>query len=214
MLSRRAADCLTARVYDSSTRRGGCRLDAYREGNTYYVDIDLPGVDPATIDVAADRAALTVRAERKHRTARTENEKGAAVAEGAAREGSTLDASADRDADLGNTGQGGASHRDAGHAGAVIDGAAVDGAAIDGAAIDGAPHEGAPHEGAPRAGLHLVAVDAAESPITRQVALSGSLDTDRLDASYDDGVLTLRIPLAAQGEPREVAITADLANAA
>jgi HSP20 family protein len=58
-------DRLTARVFDSATRRSGARLDAHREGDTCYIDIDLPGGDPASIDVAVDRKTVTVRAERK-----------------------------------------------------------------------------------------------------------------------------------------------------
>lgn len=40
-------------------------MDLYREGDNYYVKIDLPGVDPATIDVDLDDSQLTIRAERK-----------------------------------------------------------------------------------------------------------------------------------------------------
>jgi HSP20 family protein len=58
-------DRLTARVFDSATLRSGARLDAHREGDTCYIDIDLPGGDPASIDVAVDRKTVTVRAERK-----------------------------------------------------------------------------------------------------------------------------------------------------
>ena len=61
----RDIDRLTARVFDTATRDGGARLDAYRDGDTFYIDIDLPGVDPASIDVTVDRNVLTVRAERK-----------------------------------------------------------------------------------------------------------------------------------------------------
>ena len=58
---------LTARVFDSATRSAGCRLDTYRDGDTYHVDIDLPGVDPADIDVAVDGKVLTIRAARPPR---------------------------------------------------------------------------------------------------------------------------------------------------
>jgi HSP20 family protein len=126
MLSRRAADCLTARVFDSATRHQGCRLDAYREGDTYYIDIDLPGIDPATIDMAVDDSVLTIRAERT-------------------------------------------------------------------------PAE--------REGLRLVVADRPDGTFTRRVFLSDAMDTDRLDATYDGGVLTLRIPLAEPSRPRQVEIT-------
>lgn len=40
-------------------------MDLYREDDTYFVKIDLPGVDPSTIDVDLDDSTLTVRAERR-----------------------------------------------------------------------------------------------------------------------------------------------------
>jgi HSP20 family protein len=106
---------LTARVFDRATRRSGCRLETYREGDTFYVDIDLPGVDPADIDFVVDHDVLTVRAARRR---------------------------------------------------------------------DG-----------------LVAGE-------RQIRLHESLDTDRLEARYEDGQLTLRIPVieaAAASEDRKAA---------
>jgi HSP20 family protein len=119
----RDLDRLTARVFDSATRSSGCRLEAYREGDTFYVDIDMPGIKPADIDVTAERNVLTVRVERKR---------------------------------------------------------------------DG---------------------DRALGTCSRQVDLSNTLDTDRLDAKYDNGVLTLRIPVLEQGaKPR--AAEADLPAAA
>lgn len=61
----REFDRLTTRVFDTATRSSGARLDAYRDGDTFYIDIDLPGVEPASIDVTVDRRVLTVRAERR-----------------------------------------------------------------------------------------------------------------------------------------------------
>ena len=40
-------------------------MDLYREGDAFVTRIDLPGVDPASIDVDVDDRTLTVRAERK-----------------------------------------------------------------------------------------------------------------------------------------------------
>jgi HSP20 family protein len=94
---------LTCSVFGS--RNPGARLAAYRIDDTFHLDIELPGVDPADIDIAVDRKVLTVRAQRR-------------------------------------------------------------------------PAEGAEH-----------------GPVHRQVTLSDGLDTDRLDARYDDGVLTLSIPV-------------------
>jgi HSP20 family protein len=106
----RRPDRLTARVLDSATRGSGARLDAYRDGDTFYIDIDLPGVDPADIDVTADHHVLTVRCARRR----------------------------------------------PGRAGPA-------------------------------------------GPASRQIPLPATLDTDHLDARYDDGVLTLRIPVADPG---------------
>jgi Hsp20/alpha crystallin family len=42
---------------------------------------------------------------------------------------------------------------------------------------------------------------------TRQLLPGESLDTNRLEADYDQGVLTLRIPVAEAAKPRRVEIT-------
>lgn len=39
-------------------------MDAYRSGNDYVVEFDLPGVAPESIDLDVERNVLTVRAER------------------------------------------------------------------------------------------------------------------------------------------------------
>jgi HSP20 family protein len=111
----RDLDRLTARVFESTGRSSGCRLNAYRIDDDYHIDIELPGVDPAGIEVRMDEDVLTVRAERKP--------------------------SADEEP-----------------------------------TTPGAD-------------------DRPIGPVTRQVTLSDRLDTDRLDARYETGVLTLRIPL-------------------
>jgi HSP20 family protein len=130
MLLRSAAvrdlDCLTARVFDSATLSTGARLDAYREGDTFYIDIDLPGTDPAGIDITVDREVLTIRAERK----RVEQE-----------------------------------------------------------------------------GRRPIAAERPKGTFTRQVFLSDNLDTDRLEARCDNGVLTLSIPITETVRPRTVEIT-------
>jgi HSP20 family protein len=40
-------------------------MDLYRDGDVFVTRIDLPGVDPASIDVDVDDRTLTVRAQRK-----------------------------------------------------------------------------------------------------------------------------------------------------
>src|SRR5918997_2933763 len=49
----------------------------------------------------------------------------------------------------------------------------------------------------------------AERPFgsyTRQLVLGRSLDTDRLEASYHDGVLTLSIPVAEKAKARKISV--------
>ncbi|WP_214366843.1 Hsp20/alpha crystallin family protein [Pseudonocardia sp. H11422] len=54
-----------------------------------------------------------------------------------------------------------------------------------------------------------VELQVAERPrgtFSRQLFLGDTLDADRIEASYDAGVLTLRIPVADQAKPRKIAI--------
>jgi HSP20 family protein len=119
----RELDQLTCRVFDT-TRSSGARLAAYRIDGTFYVDIDLPGIDKADIDVSVDDGVLTVRAERRA----AEDEAGRPVG----------------------------------------------------------------------------------APVTREVDLSAAenLDTDRLEAQCDGGVVTLRIPVVNDLRSSELAAAA------
>jgi HSP20 family protein len=126
MVLRTDFDRLTARVLETGNRTTGARLDAYREGDVFYVDIDLPGVDPAGIDVTVDRRVLTVRAERSRATG--EN-------------------------------------------------------------------------------VRRIVTERPTGVVTRQLFLAESLDTDRLEAGYDNGVLTLSIPVTEKAKPRKVEVT-------
>jgi HSP20 family protein len=54
-----------------------------------------------------------------------------------------------------------------------------------------------------------VEMQVSERPLgvfSRQLFLGETLDADRIQASYDAGVLTLRIPIAEQAKPRKIAI--------
>ncbi|NGY64849.1 Hsp20 family protein [Lentzea sp. NEAU-D13] len=54
-----------------------------------------------------------------------------------------------------------------------------------------------------------VEMQVSERPLgafSRQLFLGDTLDTDRIDAQYDAGVLTLRIPIAERAKPRKIAI--------
>jgi HSP20 family protein len=59
----------------------------------------------------------------------------------------------------------------------------------------------------PAEGDELVITERPEGTFTRQLLLGESLDADRLEADYDQGVLTLRIPVAEAAKPRRVEIT-------
>ena len=52
-------------------------------------------------------------------------------------------------------------------------------------------------------------VQLSERPLgvySRQLFLGDALDTDKIDAGYDNGVLVLRIPIAEKAKPRKIAI--------
>jgi HSP20 family protein len=125
----RELDRLTQQFFGTdgtSTRPAVMPMDAFRSGNEYVVQFDLPGVAPDSIDLDVERNVLTVKAER-------------------------------------NLGYG---------------------------------------EGAE--------VEVAERPrgvFSRQLFLGDTLDVDSISASYDEGVLTLRVPIAEQAKPRKIAIS-------
>jgi len=65
----------------------------------------------------------------------------------------------------------------------------------------------AERRGANGDGVELIANEPPQGTFTRQLFLGDTLDTERLQADYDAGVLTLRIPVAEQAKPRKVTIT-------
>ncbi|NBM18001.1 Hsp20/alpha crystallin family protein [Streptomyces sp. GC420] len=56
-------------------------------------------------------------------------------------------------------------------------------------------------------GAEVIASERPTGTFSRQLFLGESLDTERIDASYDAGVLTLRIPVAEQAKPRKIQVT-------
>ncbi|MFJ9146937.1 Hsp20/alpha crystallin family protein [Streptomyces sp. NPDC102270] len=56
-------------------------------------------------------------------------------------------------------------------------------------------------------GAEMIVAERPTGSFTRQLFLGDTLDTERIDASYDAGVLTLRIPVAEQAKPRRIQIT-------
>jgi HSP20 family protein len=58
----------------------------------------------------------------------------------------------------------------------------------------------------PQEGDEVLANERPQGAVSRQVMLGESLDTERLDASYEQGVLMITIPVAEQAKPRKVEI--------
>lgn len=55
------------RMFDQfwgTARQASAPLDAYRHGDTFVAHLDLPGVDPASIDISVEQDVVTVTAER------------------------------------------------------------------------------------------------------------------------------------------------------
>jgi HSP20 family protein len=122
----RELDRLVERVWGTTAHPAGMPLDAWREGDTFFVELDLPGVDAESIDLDVERNVLTVKAERK--PAYGEN-------------------------------------------------------------------------------TETVVTERPAGTFSRQLFLGETLDTDKIEASYEAGVLRLRIPVAEQAKPRKIAIS-------
>jgi HSP20 family protein len=108
-------------------------MDAYREGDNFIVEFDLPGVDPGSIDLTVEKNALTVRAQRSWE---------------------------------------------------------------------------------PKEGQEVLISERPQGTFSRQLFLGEGLDADKIQASYNNGVLRLTIPVAEQAKPRKVQITAGEENRA
>jgi HSP20 family protein len=60
----RDLDRLTQQMFGTATRPSAMPMDAYRKGHEFFVQFDLPGIDPESIDLTVEQNVLTVRAER------------------------------------------------------------------------------------------------------------------------------------------------------
>ncbi len=66
----RELDRFTQQVFGSQgtlARPAAMPMDAWRDGDTFHVEFDLPGVDPGSIDLDVERNVVTVKAERPSR---------------------------------------------------------------------------------------------------------------------------------------------------
>jgi len=50
-------------------------------------------------------------------------------------------------------------------------------------------------------------LERPQGVFTRQLFLSDALDAERIQATYDDGVLTLELPVAEQAKPRRIEVS-------
>ena len=121
----RDLDRLTGAMFGTAARPSALPMDAYREDGSFVVQLEIPGVDPDSIDLTVEQNVLTVHAER--------------------RPSYTND-------------------------------------------------------------VERVVAERAYGVFSRQLFLGDTLDSDRLTAAYDAGVLTIRIPVAEQAKPRKISI--------
>jgi HSP20 family protein len=68
----RELDRLSQQVFGTVARPAFMPMDAWREGDTFVVEFDLPGVEANSIDLDVERNVLTVRADRPMREGSSE----------------------------------------------------------------------------------------------------------------------------------------------
>ena len=60
----RELDRLVQQGWNGDQRTGAMPMDAYRRGDSFIVQFDLPGVDSESIELTVEKNVLTVKAER------------------------------------------------------------------------------------------------------------------------------------------------------
>jgi len=125
----REMDRLTSQLLGTSSSRGPrwMPMDLYRVDDHFVVAVDLPGVDPGSIDMNVDGSTLTIRAERSLRSDE---------------------------------------------------------------------------------GVQWLAQERPVGSYLRQLHLGDGLDVEKIQASYDAGVLTVTIPVAERARPRRITVEA------
>ena len=71
----RELDRLSQHVFGANgtlARPSAMPMDAWRDGDSFHVEFDLPGVDPDSIDLDVERNVVTVKAERPVRASDAE----------------------------------------------------------------------------------------------------------------------------------------------
>ena len=125
----RDLDRLAEQMFGGGSRGGSARsfpMDAYRRGEQFFVHLDLPGVDPDSIDLTTEQNVLTIRAERRFNT-HEEDE--------------------------------------------------------------------------------IIVNERQQGTFSRQLFLSEALDAENIQATYEQGVLTLEIPVAERAKPRRIQVS-------
>lgn len=124
----RELDRLTEQVFGTTSRPAVMPMDAWRRGDEFVVEFDLPGVDPQDVDLDVERNVLTVKAERPITDS--------------------------QDAEI-------------------------------------------------------LAAERPRGVFSRQLILGDNLDTDRVCAEYDSGVLRLTIPVSEKAKPRKIEVASN-----
>ncbi|MET8429048.1 HSP20 family small heat-shock protein [Nocardia sp. NPDC004860] len=60
----RDLDRLTQAVFGTPARPAVMPMDAWRDGEEFFVEFDLPGIDPDSLDLDVERNVVTVKASR------------------------------------------------------------------------------------------------------------------------------------------------------
>jgi HSP20 family protein len=60
----RDLDRFTQQVLGTAARPAVMPMDAWREGDAFFVEFDLPGIDQSSLDLDIERNVVTVRAQR------------------------------------------------------------------------------------------------------------------------------------------------------
>lgn len=60
----REFDRLTQQLFGTTSRPMALQMDAYRDGETFVVEFDIPGTSLESIDITVEQNVLTVHAER------------------------------------------------------------------------------------------------------------------------------------------------------
>jgi HSP20 family protein len=60
----RELDRVAGTLFDTRQSPRVMPMDLFRDGDTYVLNADMPGIDPGSIDIDVDGQLLTIRAER------------------------------------------------------------------------------------------------------------------------------------------------------